>query len=854
MTVLTGTAAPDATSDVAMNTAIHRGRRGAVIAEPSPARPAAVCTKSVRQTRQKMKRPAQHRRQPVQEAFQPQTEEGDIERAQAADVGPNAEWSRVLGTPARAAMPEPTPWWLSSDGEHAHTACPLRPFAHMVVAVEKESAEAALQGDAGSMAASGHKSSNCGDCRWRTDHGSDDACAMQPALTAERLSGSRIVHLSEALRRKMASVTSTKALGSTVGEVLRVSARDRHAAGGSPARVRSASAGLWGMLGWLVGAQDRPHQSQTQQQLRGDCSGDSSSASWPRRRQGRALAPDDDPHFVGNEGLGAVQLASVRSAAKHHGCVFALCAHALSADMQGEWLAWRRASARGSHAAGDPSVASGTQLAVVHVAEVSTLHRAACNGIDALMPPPLPLPLDQYFGLMADTSRAALLGPPPVLPPLLMQRPDAGECDVDADIRWISLLVSRHGLVEMAYPLARTPVVPAADADSNDPALEPCPPVALGSYLGESVFSRIHPEDVVRVVKALRLAWDARPDVYHFSRLRREWQRRRLIAADDFHHRAVASAPSTPPLRPHRAATVSAAASISAALPGSPRNGLHQNSRCVYHQDGIEVSNGVVELTVQIQLTGAAAVDWSDPDCVAEHARFARMKLTRWPLILKSPRTASVGHRGGSSYNQIYPPEELPPEDPQDGFVLIGLRPLPEPARTRSRSTADAYDLASDMKKLSISSATSAATLVAASHGVMASSSSSLGSAELVRLCRSSSSLSCHETTARPSIEFLDSAAAAVPVRPGTPRPLPPNSSGSGNSHHCRGGDNAAVAVPLPRPIVGLSNNAVQTATGMSPHLSMRRRSNITVGSQQRSNPEEGLAARAYEARCELTC
>ncbi|KAJ2507460.1 hypothetical protein GGI11_006346, partial [Coemansia sp. RSA 2049] len=621
-----------------------------------------------------MKRPAQHRRQPVQEAFQPQTEEGDIERAQAADAGPNAEWSRVLGTPARAAMPEPTPWWLSSDGEHAHTACPLRPFAHMVVAVEKESAEAALQGDAGSIAASGHKSSNCGDCRWRTDHGSDDACAMQPALTAERLSGSRIVHLSEALRRKMASVTSTKALGSTVGEILRVSARDRHAAGGSPARVRSASAGLWGMLGWLVGAQDRPHQSQTQQQLRGDYSGDSSSASWPRRRQGRALAPDDDPHFVGNEGLGAVQLASVRSAAKHHGCVFVLCAHALSADMQGEWLAWRRASARGSHAAGDPSVASGTQLAVVHVAEVSTLHRAACNGIDALMPPPLPLPLDQYFGHMADTSRAALLGPPPVLPPLLMQRPDAGECDVDADIRWISLLVSRHGLVEMAYPLARTPVVPAADADSNDPALEPCPPVALGSYLGESVFSRIHPEDVVRVVKALRLAWDARPDVYHFSRMRREWQRRRLIAADDFHHRAVASAPSTPPLRPHRAATVSAAASISAALPGSPRNGLHQNSRCVYHQDGIEVSNGVVELTVQIQLTGAAAVDWSDPDCVAEHARFARMKLTRWPLILKSPRTASVGHRGGNSYNQIYPPEELPPEDPQDGFVLIGLR------------------------------------------------------------------------------------------------------------------------------------------------------------------------------------
>ncbi|KAJ2845687.1 hypothetical protein GGI22_006474, partial [Coemansia erecta] len=429
--------------------------------------------------------------------------------------------------------------------------------------------------------------------------------------------------------------------------------------------------------------------------------------------------------------------------------------------------------------------------------------------------------------------------------------PDAGECDVDADIRWISLLVSRHGLVEMAYPLGRTPIVPA---ESNDPALETCPPVAFGSYLGESLFSRVHPEDVVRVVKALRIAWDARPDVYHFSRLRREWQRRRLNSTGD---RAVSSAPSTPPLRPHRAATMTAA-TISAASRGS-RHIQHPTNRHVYHQEGIEVSNGVVELNVQIQLTGSASVDWSDSDSMSEHTRFARMKLTRWPLILRPPR-ANSGYRAGG-YNQQQQPE---PEEPQDGFVLVGLRPLPEPSRTRSRSTADAYDMLPDLKKLSISSATSVSTLVGFGVGGIHGATPSHGSAELVRLCRSSSSLSCQETMARPSIEFSDTV-----VRSGSQR-SPPNSNGSngsssgrgsgggggGSGGNMRGGVDAgwpsSIAIPIARPIVGLSNNAVQTATGISPHLTMRRRSNITVGSQ-RNNPEDGLASHVYGAQCEFS-
>ncbi|KAJ1849009.1 hypothetical protein LPJ70_000718 [Coemansia sp. RSA 2708] len=672
----------------------------------------------------------------------------------------------------QATHAAPTPWWLSSDAEHAHTACPLRPFAHMVVALPP--------------AAGGGSSSE------PSTHGAGGAHTIDPPVTAARLAAAKVVHLSEALRRKLHSIAPAAAAGATVGELMALSAD-----GAQPpsARMRAVSSGLWHMLGWLVGAQSAPRSTCAQADgSRGDGAG--SDEPLCRRCQ-HAREPRDDPLLIGNEGLGAVELAAAR--AGKHACMFALCAHALSAAVQDEWRAWHAQTAprrrqppvpppqRRRSSAADISEA---QLAIVHVAEVSTLHRVACHGIDFLVPPPLAL--EQYFGHMLDTARA--LGPPPTLPPLL--KPDAPPDAADARIHWMSLLVSRHGLVEMAFPLGLTAIAPLAE----DPALETGPPVALGSYLGESIFSRIHPEDVVRVVKALRLAWDARPDVYHFSRLRREWQRRRLSSAGD---RAVASAPTTPPLRPQRAATLSAV--------GAARD-ERIAGRQVFHQDGIEVANGVVELNIQIQLSGTSGgIDWHDAETTSEHTRFARMKLTRWPLILKPPRASA--YRG-------HAPQ---PEEPQDGFVLVAVRPLAEPSRTRSRSLAESAD-AIDLKKRSISSVTSTSTLI----GIGASTPSVLDSAELVRLCRSTSSLSCQETTARPSIEFSD---ASLPRSGGHARADAPWPGG--------------MPIPTARPVVGLSNNAVQTATAMSPHLTMRRRSNIPVGSHPGA-ADEGLANPAF--------
>ncbi|KAJ2356787.1 hypothetical protein IWW50_002384 [Coemansia erecta] len=723
---------------------------------------------------------------------EPHTEELQAEPAHTQTQGAEP-WARRRSKPVFAGA-APTPWWLSSDAEHAHTACPLRPFAHMVVA---------LDGPASDGASSSSSDGACG------------AHTIEPPITAARLAAASVVHLSEALRRKMHAIAPGAAGAATVGDMMALSADD--AAQAPAARMRAVSSGLWHMLGWLVGAQSAPRSSSSN--VSGNCSGDSngvnnsgngSDADAPlSRRRRHARAPSDDPLLVGNEGLGAVELAAATGG--KHACMFALCAHALSPTVQSEWRAWHAQAAprrpqpqrnrRGSAVlAPAPATANAdAQLAIVHVAEVSTLHRVACHGIDFLVPPPLPL--EQYFGSMLDTARP--LGPPPMLPPLL--KPDAPPDAADARIRWMSLLVSRHGLVEMAFPLSTTLIAPLA----ADLALDTGPPVALGSYLGESIFSRIHPEDVARVVKALRLAWDARPDVYHFSRLRREWQRRRLSSAGD---RAVASAPSTPPLRPQRAATLSAVAARDERLA----------ARQVFHQDGIEVSNGVVELNIQIQLSGtSAAIDWDDADSMSEHTRFARMKLTRWPLILKPPRASSAFR------SHAHPPE---PEEPQDGFVLVGVRPLPEPSRTRSRSVEPA-DAGTDLKKRSISSVTSTSTLI----GFGASTPSMLDSAELVRLCRSTSSLSCQETTARPSIEFSD---ASLPRGP---------ASGGSSSSHVRAEMpwSGGMPIPVARPVVGLSNNAVQTATAMSPHLTMRRRSNIPVGSHP-GTAEDGLGSHIF--------
>ncbi|KAJ1944049.1 hypothetical protein FBU59_002712, partial [Linderina macrospora] len=483
----------------------------------------------------------------------------------------------------------------------------------------------------------------------------------------EDLRDASIVHFSDALRRKFHSIAPDARIGGTVGEILQFAALSNQ-------KLRSGTLGLWNMLGWLVGNTDLERTPVKVPRMADD--------ELPRRACGIAQVPEDDPLLIGNEGLGHVELAAVRRS--KHSCIFALCAHALPEALEDEWLAWARTTRRRSQQAARGS-ADRMQLAIVHVAEVSTLHQAACCGIQSLLPPAVPL--EQYFSRFLESSRS--LGPPPSLPPLLKREPEP--CTIDSPLTWLSMLVSRHGLVEMAYPL-RHATLASADGECGselDPMLEATPPVALASLLGESVFSRIHPEDVSRVVKALRLAWDARPDVYHFSRLRREWQRRRLSSAGE---RAVSSAPNTPPMRPHRSATMHTNSNAARPLFGD---------RQVFHREGIEVANGMVELNVQIQITGTTAdIEWDDLDSTAEHARFAKMCLSRWPLILKPPKASAYRDSAGES------------EEPQDGFVLIGLQPLPEPSRTRTASTVEPQSAHYDQKKHSISSIASTSTLV----------------------------------------------------------------------------------------------------------------------------------------------
>ncbi|KAJ1719131.1 hypothetical protein LPJ53_006048 [Coemansia erecta] len=628
-------------------------------------------------------------------------------------------------------------WWLSSDAEHAHTACPLRPFAHMVVALGDE----APSGDL-------------------------DACALGDSIPAASLASASIVHLSDALRRKMHGVAPDTRTDGTVGDMLAFVA-----AGEAARRGRGMSAGLWGVLGWLVGA---AAHSQAAAAAADDCDDDddgaddsepgSAAEEWraehpcadarrghtedqrlrPCRRRPVAQRAEDDPLLVGNEGLGTVEVASVRMAGTSGRCVFALCAHAMSAEVQAEWLAWRRTRREDTGRLQQQMQQRQRQprLAVVHVAEVSTLHRVAQQGLDALVPPPLPQ-LEQSFAPLLDGGR--VLGPPPPMPALALAAwEQPGDGGATAAVRWLALLVSRHGLVEMAHPLAPTRL-------TQDDSDEPGPSVALGAWLGESLFSRIHPDDVVRLVRALRLAWDARPDAYYFARLRRQWQMQRRSGG-----RERVSAPER---------------------------------RLVLRADGIAVANGVVELNVQLRLSGAQDLDWADADLAAVHSRFARVRLSRWPLVLRPARASSSSG------------------EPTDGFVLVAMQPLPEPSAARKPPAAPVRSrvhqgararrccsAAADNEgpgKHSISSVASAMTLVGLAGAAVEAP-------ELARLGRSTSCLSCHEVTARSSVAGL----------------APPG----------------AVALPLPVPL----------PLPVRPHLAARRRSNIAVGSLGAST--DGLA------------
>ncbi|KAJ2726031.1 hypothetical protein GGI07_000814 [Coemansia sp. Benny D115] len=536
------------------------------------------------------------------------------------------------------APPRPA-WWLSSDTEHAHTACPLRPFAHMVVALPMDHALHADAPDADTDA----------------DADADDCCAIAAAIPSPVLANAQIVHLSEALRRKMHGAADARGECS-VGDMLRFMGgddrRQQHPLGQQPhpqqsrpatvaGRARAASAAsLWGVLGWLVGSSAWDDAtSETEGADPADAEPEAPSERLYRRRA-VATCSDDDPLLVGNEGLGAVETAEVRIGNSMHPgatCVFALCAHAMSAGVQTEWLAWRRAKY------GVTAAWHARHLAVVHVAEVSTLHRAASSGLDALLPPALPLAEIEHSMARAarNGSGCSIAASVPPLPPLAIPATVSTGRGSGGAVRWLALLLSRHGLVEMAHPLARTRLELSGD-DIDDRATEILP-VALGGWLGESLFTRIHPEDVLRTVRALRVAWDARPDVYHYARLRRQWRRR------------GGSGGSSP-----------SASSFAAAEEEKQAAALRRQE---LRRDGIECSNGSVELTVQLRLSGAGDLDWMDADAAALHTRFARVRMTRWPLVVKPPRSSAA--TGGAS------------GEASDGFVLLAMRPLPEPSGAR---------------------------------------------------------------------------------------------------------------------------------------------------------------------------
>lgn len=594
--------------------------------------------------------------------------------------------------------------WLCPDTEHAHTVCPLRPFAYMIVELPQISAS-------------------------NQDN-------IYVPVSAQRLSKARVISMSGALSRRMRNITkqldySNKLCNLAVGDMFRFTEKHRSneymeqsgyafKGGRRDHSLSTTTSGLWGVLDWLVGSNQESADEQN------TITPHTNQLRCLQFRNSPALVSSDDPHFIGNEGLGVVEIATAVAAmpgnSRHGGGnMFALCAHILHP----------RVASTTSNSF-ESTDGTGLQRAVVHITDVSTLHRVSCLGLDHVVGP--------YY-----------MKPPPS---------HAGD-----HLRWMAILISRHGLVEMAYPLRSTPV-----GNSDDNGKEGCLAVSLASLLGESIFSRLHPEDVIRVIKGLRLAWDARPTRSY---------------------------------------------------------GSSASRRQVHQQIGIAVSNGIVELTIQMQIYGikgtsagsGRTIDWDDPDSMEALACFARMQLARWP-----PVTYSSSRHPNSA--------EL-----QDGYVMAALQPLPEPKRRRGQfgsltsfshgrfgnrrrvsfggnNMAYASDSEADIKKQSISSVS---TLVSPTTGVaVAGQPSSSDSSN--RLCRSASSLSCQdEATVRTSIECVmtgDSSPALPPRR----------------SH------NGIAIIPTTRPIVGLSASAVATATGMSPHIAMRRRPSIPVGSLPRND------------------
>ncbi|OMJ19024.1 hypothetical protein AYI70_g4991 [Smittium culicis] len=493
-----------------------------------------------------------------------------------------------------------------SGNNHQHLVCPLKPFAHLIASCKIENYDPQLDlinnkhdnTSPFSLSSSIPKNSQTFSKR------SNNTLPLSISL----LESSKIEHVSDSLKNKLSTVLDkNKLVGKSIGDIATFENLNYN-----------NKPNIWQLFNKVFSP--------------------STSASNPYKN---SISSENKQTSISAQygSSGTVRLAQINS--NHPEKMFVLmCAHILPVVDAKKWWSWNYKTNSKTNNISSPELDTNEiSLCIVHVTEVTALHKISCLGLNSLLPPPIRSiwkpSISSSNNNYSSTSNRLSNWPT-----------SASTYSLNSKKKFISLLISRHAIIEMAFPLSPSKVYfDQANSFKND-SFEV---LSLSNVLGESLFSNVHPEDCPRLLKALSITWDAKPDFYYYHENTYNKQYRQKV------------------------------------YDKSVQNKLELDRE--YREDGIIVENALVELTVQWCFKSLFPnkqndtdenwrhFDWNDPQSLENSCRFVKVRLCRWP-IPKNTQNPNFGSRPQSRLNSGNNSESNHPKN-DNGFILLDLS-IPE--------------------------------------------------------------------------------------------------------------------------------------------------------------------------------
>ncbi|OLY85430.1 hypothetical protein AYI68_g381 [Smittium mucronatum] len=486
---------------------------------------------------------------------------------------------------------------FNSDDVHSHLVCPLKPFSHMLISFENSEYE---------NDAAGAGPQNFSINKLQTPNSSNSAINLynEPKISCppsiKTLKKSKVQYVSDNLINKLGFMPDKKKLvGKTIGSFTTFE--------NDQSSVKNS---VWGIINKvLFNSNNGNHVASPKTEIN---------------------LPSSS---VRNEKSGRVRLIQINNGQTDK-TFFYFCAHILSVQNAKKWWSWNYSKNSSLKNPISPDfLNSNISLCVVHMSEITALHKISCLGLTNL----LPAPIESIWRPSSGIPNPSLSNS--ISASWQLSNPNY---NLNSKKKFLSLLVSRHSIIEMAFPLSPSKVYFCSSPSSMSNSYEV---LSLNNILGESLFSNVHPEDCPRLVKALSIAWDAKPDFYYYHENNYNKQYRQKIYDKTVQTRLELD--------------------------------------CEYRKYGITLNNSVVELTVQwcfkslmdhnIRNTDQSwrEFDWDDPESLENSCRFVKVRLCRWPLPRSSPKINrhSWSHSSNETANNGSPGSS----HKSNGFILLDL-------------------------------------------------------------------------------------------------------------------------------------------------------------------------------------